>query len=142
MKGLTGIIVIVFAAATFICGAVLMPVAELMPATITSGSWAPGLSPVRSYDAMQQVRDLANQVATMLFPKALEQADKNPKDAKADAVQKVIADVELHDSIPGEVRSYIAYAVFMSLALIFAAVALNAVGRWDSEEKTIIPVKK
>jgi hypothetical protein len=142
MKGLTPIIVIVCAGLALICGVVLMPASELMPATIQSGSWMPGLSPVRSYDGMQAVRSLGNKIADTLFPHAVQAAGANPQGANADAVQKVIADTKFNQNMPGELRSYVAYAVFLSLAMIFAAIAINAVGRWDSEEKTIIPLKK
>ena len=141
MKGATGLIVLVFAALSLLCGVVFMPVSELLPATVNSGSWLPGLSPVRSYDAMQAVRDVGNSVTSMLFPKVIEEAGANPKHAQADNVQRVM-EHPMETGIPGEVRSYVAYAVFLSLAMIFAAVAINAVGREDSEEKTIIPIKK
>lgn len=38
--------------------------------------------------------------------------------------------------------SYYAYSFFLALALIAAAFAINAIGREDAEEKTILPVKK
>jgi hypothetical protein len=142
MRGLSGILVLVFAALALLCGAVLMPVSELMPATVQSGSWMPGLSPVRSYDAMQEVRKVGNAISGLVFSHAITQADANPKSAGADAVQKVIVDTPFNHNMPGEIRAYVAYAVFLSLAMIFAAIAINAVGRWDSEEKTIIPLKK
>ena len=141
MKGATGIIVLVFAALSLLCGVVFMPVAELLPATVNTGSWLPGLSPVRSYDAMQAVRSIGNSITPMIFPKVIDEAGGNPQHAQADNVQRVV-EHPMQDDIPGEVRSYVAYAIFLSLAMIFAAIAINAVGRWDSEEKTIIPIKK
>lgn len=37
---------------------------------------------------------------------------------------------------------YNAYALFLGLALFAGAVAIQAMGRWGAEEKTILPVKK
>lgn len=37
---------------------------------------------------------------------------------------------------------YYAYALFLGLAMFAASIAIQAVGRYDSEEKTIVPVKK
>ena len=37
---------------------------------------------------------------------------------------------------------YNAYALFMGLALLFAAIAIQAMGRWGAELKTILPAKK
>jgi len=37
---------------------------------------------------------------------------------------------------------YYIYALFLCLAMAAAAVAINVVGREDSEEKTILPLKK
>ncbi|HEY9790310.1 MAG TPA: hypothetical protein V6D22_07925 [Candidatus Obscuribacterales bacterium] len=143
MKGATPIIVIVCALLSLICGVVLMPVSELLPSTLTSGSWLPGLSPVRSYDAMQAVRNIGNSFTGVLFPNAMQETGPAPapQNGQSDDVKKAI-DHPMQGGIPGEVRSYVAYAIFLSLAMIFAAIAINAVGRWDSEEKTIIPAKK
>ena len=120
-------VVLICALATFVCGAVLMPASELMPATVRSGSWANGLSPVRSYDIMQEFKKLGNSISSTVFNKP------NVDDAM---------NTPMHDDIPGDVRSYVAYSIFLSLALIFSAIAINCIGRWDSEEKTIIPYKK
>jgi hypothetical protein len=120
-------VVLICALATFVCGAVLMPASELMPATVTPGPWTDGLSPVRSYDAMQAFKGIGNSLSSTLFN--MPNVD--------DAMTK-----PMHTNIPGDVRSYVAYAIFLSLAMIFAAVAINCIGRWDSEEKTIIPYKK
>jgi hypothetical protein len=141
MKGMSGIIVIVFALLSLVCGVVFMPVSELLPATVTSGSWMPGLSPVRSYDAMQAVRGIGNSITGALFPEAIQQAAQNPQHMQSDDVQKAL-EHPMQSGLSGEVRAYVAYALFLSLAMIFAAIAINAVGRWDSEEKTIIPLGK
>ena len=37
---------------------------------------------------------------------------------------------------------YNAYALFLALALFATSVAIQAMGRWGAEEKTILPVKK
>jgi hypothetical protein len=128
MKAWVMPVVLIFAFAALVCGALLMPVAELLPATINSGSWEPGLSPVRSYSAMQEVHKVGNGLTEFFFPQEPTVKDAMTKD--------------MHDGISGEVRSYVLYSVFLSLAMILAAIAINAVGRWDSEEKTIIPYKK
>jgi hypothetical protein len=118
---------VIAAVATLVCGAILMPAAELMPATVSSGSWMPGLSPVRSYGLMESIKGMDESLAQTFFHEPnLQTALSKP----------------MHDNIPGEVRSYILYAVFLALALMLAAIAHNAIGRWDSEEKTIIPIKK
>jgi hypothetical protein len=123
---------LVFAAVALLCGALFMPTAELLPATVESGSWMPGLSPVRSYDAMMGFKKIGDQLTEAVFKiPGVESAMKDPIKGSEDSLP-----------IPGRVRSYVLYAIFMAGAMICAAVALNAVGRWDSEEKTIIPYKK
>ncbi|MBY0360103.1 MAG: hypothetical protein K2W82_19025 [Candidatus Obscuribacterales bacterium] len=37
---------------------------------------------------------------------------------------------------------YYAYALFLGLAMFAAALAIQAIGRYDAEEKTVLPVKK
>ncbi len=37
---------------------------------------------------------------------------------------------------------YYIYALFLGLAMTVAAIAINVIGREDSEEKTVLPLKK
>jgi hypothetical protein len=119
--------VIILALATFACGVIFMPAAELMPAQLQHGPITPGLSPIRSYDAMQTFRQIGDSICQAL--------DVGPN-------LETTLSRPMQDNIPGEVRAYAIYAVFLAGAMILAAIAINAVGRWDSEEKTTIPIKK
>lgn len=119
--------VLVFALLAFVFGAVFMPAAELMPAQVTQGSWMPGLSPVRDRAVMNIFGDIAAPITGFFLDKG------SVKEAMTKPMQ---------DGIPGEVRSYVLYAICLSLAMVFSAIAFNLVNRWDSEEKTIIPTKK
>lgn len=50
------------------------------------------------------------------------------------------------NSLPGAkepvTSSYYVYSLFLGLALTAAAIAINAIGREDSEEVTVLPIKK
>lgn len=109
------------------CSLLFMPAAELMPAVAESPSATaplePGLSPVRSEKALNFFEKLAE----MMW--------------ETNDVDK-LAEQPLPDGAPGDVRAYTKYSVFLGLALVFGAIAIAAVGRYDSEEKTIIPAKK
>ena len=37
---------------------------------------------------------------------------------------------------------YYAYSLFLGLAMVAAAIGINVIGREDSEEKTVLPIKK
>jgi hypothetical protein len=132
MKAWAAPAVVIFAIATFISGVILMPAAELMPAQLQHGPITPGLSPIRSYEAMQWFNGVANSIVGAL-------GDFKP--GIGPNVEETMSR-PMHDNIPGEVRAYAIYAVFLAGAMILAAIAINAVGRWDSEEKTTIPIKK
>jgi hypothetical protein len=49
---------------------------------------------------------------------------------------------QLPESSDPAIFSYYAYSLFLALALIAAALAINAIGREEAEEKTVLPVKK
>lgn len=108
-------------------GILLMPAAELLPAQLQHGPMKPGLSPIRSYEMMQGFKQIGDWLVAV--------TDQGPN------IQLTLAK-EITDNISGEARSYATYAVCLAGAMILAAVAINLVGRWDSEEKTTIPIKK
>lgn len=123
----TGILVFAFAALCLGFSVIFMPAAELLPAQAqlpsATANLQPGLSPVRIDPVMKFYAGVAQQIVG------------NPD-------LKQYSTSTLSDGAPGEVKSYLVYSVGFALAMIAAAIAINAVGRYDSEEKTVIPVKK
>jgi hypothetical protein len=108
-----------------------MPAAELIPAQVEPGPIAPGLSPVRSEHAMEFFGTIGRQLSEVMGYGGDLQAyvQGNPKaTTPAEA--------------PGELRAYQMWAVFFALALVLAALAIGLIGRLESEEKTVLPVKK
>jgi hypothetical protein len=117
-----------------ICSVILMPAAELLPAQVNSPTATapitPGLSPVRSEPVMDAFKGVAQGLSEVFFGKSnLEQITSEPLPGGT-------------GTTPGDTRAYMLYAIGFGAAMIAAAIAINAVGRYDSEEKTIIPVKK
>lgn len=78
--------------------------------------------------------------------------DKMPPEIKAWAESSgfISTAQSLHQSILGLVSGiqhdpnfqYYVYALFLGLAMTAAAIGINVIGREDSEEKTVLPVKK
>ena len=109
----------------------LMPAAELMPAQANVpsavASLSPGLSPIRSDEVMQAYKGIAESFAQIKgWSGNLSELSNSP----------------FEENAPGELRAYVLYAIGLSAALIAAAISITAVGRFDAEEKTVIPVKK
>ena len=120
-------LVFAFAGLAFLTTILLIPAAELMPAQVHEGAWMPGLSPFRSVVVMDAYKKVAEGISDTFF--------------KTPDLKKVV-DSSQADGNPGTVRSYEVYSVFLALAMVFAAIAINAVGRTEAEEKTILPLKK
>ena len=120
-------LVFAFAGLAFIVTILLIPAAELMPAQVHEGAWGPGLSPFRSVAVMNAYKSVAESITAGFFPQ---------KDLKQ------VVDEPQKNGNPGTVRSYEVYAVFLALAMVFAAIAINAVGRTEAEEKLVLPLKK
>lgn len=130
MKPIVYVIVAVCAFLAFVSAVFFMPAAELLPAQVEAGSIAPGLSPVRSEGLMNFFKDIGTGLSKTFY---------GTEDLKGYAEGDPRG---IGNKAPGELRAYAMWAVFLSLAMLFAAIALNAVGRYESEEKTILPVKK
>lgn len=128
MKPIVYIIVGVCAFLAFISAIVCMPAAELLPAQVEAGSIAPGLSPVRSEGVMKMFKEVGEGLSRTFYDTTdlKTYVEGDPRSVKA----------------PGELKAYAMWSVFLALAMVFAAIGLNAVGRYESEEKTILPVKK
>ena len=119
MKPIVAAVVGFFALMT-IMTTVFMPAAELIPAQVNPGAPTNGESPVRSKELMGVFKDLGESALKMV------------------GIQASMEDVVKKD--PN--TPYYVYSLFLCIALVSAAIAINAIGRFDSEEKTIIPVKK
>jgi hypothetical protein len=119
MKSVTAIIVLAFAALTLGL-VVFMPAAELMPAQVEKANPKPGDSPAHSQELMNVFKDIAEQGLGML--------GHDPGIALM---------VKSDPLFP-----YKMWSLFFAGALVASGVALNAIGREESEEKTVIPLKK
>lgn len=122
MKMVANVGVLVFAGVA-VAMTLFMPAAEVMPALVNA-------------DAMPLHAD----VSWIQIPGA---------QALFDSLSKQILDIlkfggDLKDATTGSNVNfpYYAYAVFLGLAMTAAAIAIQFVGREESEEKTILPVKK
>ncbi len=129
MKPIVYVVFAVFAGLALMIALIGLPAAELLPAQVDPGPIAAGLSPVRSVAGMDVFKEIGQNLTEVFY---------NTKDLKI----YVEGSPKLIGSAPGEVKAYTMWAVFLSLAMLCAAIALNAVGRYDSEEKTVLPVKK
>ncbi len=129
MKPIVYVIFAVFAGLALLIALIGLPAAELLPAQVDPGPIAAGLSPVRSVHAMDMFEDVGKKLTEIFY---------NTSDLKiyVEGSPKSVGEA------PGENKAYTMWAVFLSLAMLCAAIALNAVGRYDSEEKTVLPVKK
>ena len=135
---------LIMAAAVFAFGVILMPAAELMPAQVTAGSWEPGLSPVRSYPMMQAFERVGDDMSKVFFNLDLKKALSEPFGVDASSEPTIDGSQQGTKKVAmtGEIRAYVLYSICLGAAFICAALAFNFLGRWDSEEKTVIPVKK
>lgn len=131
MKPIVTLIVAACAFLAFLFAVVCMPAAELLPAQSEPGSIAPGLSPVRSRGVMDAFAGVGRTLSQTFF-----QTDNLETYTQGDPLSYG------KQNMPGELKAYMMWAVFLSLAMVFAAIGLGAVGRYDSEEKTVLPVKK
>lgn len=131
MKPITTVIVLACAGIAFLCALIFMPAAELLPAQERAGSIAPGLSPVRDVYTMNFFENVGQELSKVFY---------NTEDLK----MYVTGDPRAYGSknMPGELKAYALWGVFLSLAMLFAAIGLAVVGRLESEEKTILPAKK
>lgn len=74
----------------------------------------------------QQARELADSLGLM-----------NLCQAAYDTVMPTIKNAQNDPNF-----SYYVYSLFLGLAMVAAAIGINVVGREESEEKTILPIKK
>lgn len=109
---------------------IFIPSTELIPAQEKPGSIAPGLSPVRAPMAMDAARDVGLKISDMFGDgNSLKwSVEGNPRGTEKDA--------------PGELKVYGIWAVWFALAMTLSALAYSILGRFDPEEKTVLPVKK
>ena len=118
-KPVLTLIIVAFATATF-CMTLIMPAAELLPAQVTTSKPQPGDSFFRSEELMKFFKNLGDSALGVLGQKT--------------NIEEVIKKDPLFP--------YKMWSVFFAGALVAAGFAFNAVGREESEEKTVIPVKK
>jgi hypothetical protein len=129
MKSMFDWIVIGLAVVGVLTALIFLPAMELIPAQVEPGSIAPGLSPVRVPALMEGYKDVGEKVSgwfggpTNLQP----YVEGDPKSVT---------------QAPGELKVYSMWGVFLSLAMVLAALAYSVIGRFESEEKTVLPVKK
>lgn len=115
---------------------IFMPAAELMTAQINPAPRENGESPLRSEEIMKVFGELANNGIKMLgFP-----TDADYKSSIESRLSNPAGDGEA--TVQGANFPYYVYSVFLGLAMLAGAIAIQAVGREDSEEKTILPIKK
>jgi hypothetical protein len=108
---------------------VFLPATELIPAQVEPGYIGPGLSPVRSTGIMDVYKGVGQQVSSWFG-------------GTTDLKPYVEGDPKSTQQAPGELKVYSMWAVFLSLAMVIAALAYSVIGRFDLEEKTVLPVKK
>jgi len=93
--------------------------------------WAELRMPESQEQAAQIMPDFIRPLSVMVAPVAGPLSD----------VRKMV-----EQKLPGakdqQTFNYYVYSLFLGLALIAAAFAINAIGREDTEEKTVLPVKK
>lgn len=155
------------ALATFAVSIVFLPAAELIPAQVFPEKRVSGESCVRIPELMQQYAGFGVQILQMLpAPVAQEGAEAAKVDPMKAWQEKLIADngekygqdlqKNIEQTLGGDQNLktvlnllsvdknfvYNAYALFLGLALFVAAIAIQAMGRWGAEEKTILPAKK
>ena len=150
---------------------VFMPAAELIPAQVYPAKRESGESPVRLPELMAGFGGLGLQMLDALPKPQVVKNDATPAaEGNVDPVAKweaqiikdngevygkqVIADVEKNLGGRDNVKKvidllhvdknfvYSCYSLFLGLALFAGAVAIQAIGRYGAEEKTILPVKK
>lgn len=122
-------IVLGLAALAVIVALVFLPAAELIPAQVEPGSIEPGLSPVRSVGVMDFYKGVGQQMSQWFegSENLKPYVEGNPKSTT---------------QAPGELKVYSMWAVFISIAMVLAALAYSVIGRFEAEEKTVLPVKK
>ncbi len=132
---IVGTIVGAFAVLTVI-STVFMPAAELIPAQVKPAAPVEGRSPFRSNDLMAFFNNLGQQGIDAFGP-----TDK--KDGKRYGMTALVDDQGQAGApyyLPN--APYYLYSIYLAMALVASAIAINAIGRLDSEEETIVPVKK
>ncbi len=151
------------AAIVLVSSLVFLPAAELLPAQVNPEKRESGESCVRIPALMNQYASFGLQMLQMLpTPKATVDQAVVKKEWKEKLVavngEKYGADVakNIEQDLGGEQNLntildlmhvdknfvYNAYALFLGIALLAGALAIQAMGRWGAEEKTILPVKK
>lgn len=149
---------------------VFMPAAELVPAQVNPAPRESGESPVRIPAAMDGFAKLGLQMIDLLPKPGVEEnaatAGKSSEDIVAaweaniikengevygkQVIQETESRLGSRDNVKKIIELmhadknyfYTAYSLFLGLALFAGAVAIQAIGRYGAEEKTIIPAKK
>ncbi len=149
---------------------IFMPAAELVPAQVYPAVRESGESPVRVPAAMDGFAKLGLQMIDLLPKPGVEEnavtAGKSSEDIVAAWEASILKDngeaygkqvIQESESRLGGRENvkkviellhadknyfYTAYSLFLGLALFAGAVAIQAIGRYGAEEKTIIPAKK
>lgn len=153
------------ALATLVISLTFLPAAELLPAQVNPEVRSSGESCVRLPEVMNQYGGLGLQMLQIVPPPKAESetavsgvvADwkKQLIEANGEKYGNELA-TNIQNAMGGEQNLkmvlemlhvdknfvYNAYALFLGLALFAGAVAIQAMGRWGAEEKTILPVKK
>lgn len=158
------------ALATFVISVVFIPAAELLPAQVYPEKRESGESCVRIPEIMNQygafgltLLDIAKSIKQPISPKEKEESKADVVQLWQDELVKINGEkygkdlaAKIPQSLGGEQnlkvllelmhldKNYVynAYALFLGLALFAGAVAIQAMGRWGAEEKTILPAKK
>lgn len=146
---------------------IFMPAAELLPAQVYPAKRESGESPVRIPAAMEGFGKLGIQILDALpKPATITDANTKPEDVvsiwEANIIKdhgeaygkKLISDIETglggRDNVKKIIEIlhvdknfvYSAYSLFLGLSLFAGAIAIQAVGRYGAEEKTVLPIKK
>lgn len=152
------------AVGVLVASLVFLPAAELLPAQVFPEKRGSGESCVRIPELMNQYAGFGVQMLGML-PGPKPAADAQNADVMKDWKAKIVETNgdKYGDQVAKDIQQnlgeqnlktvldllqvdknyvYNAYALFLGLALFLGAVAIQAMGRWGAEEKTILPVKK
>lgn len=149
---------------------IFMPAAELVPAQVYPAPRESGESPVRVPAAMDGFAKLGLQIVDLLPKPGVEEsaatAGKSSEDIVAAWEKQILAEngdvygkqvIQESESRLGGRENvkkvieimhadknyfYTAYSLFLGLAMFAGAVAIQAIGRYGAEEKTILPAKK
>ncbi len=163
------IVCLVAAGATFLLAIVFMPALELLPAQVFPEKRESGESCVPGFPGatplLHEYGKIGLQIVQQMPPAAVPMDEAAKAEAKkaweeklvttngdkyAPIVKKNIEEQLGEQNLQSLLdllhvdKNYVynAYGLFLGLSLLCGAIAIQAMGRWGAEEKTIIPVKK